>query len=334
MKPIIQYLVGAASVVIIIAGLKAGAGILNQILLAFLLTMCITPLPEWLIKKRVPKGLAMAITLVVVLLGGFLISALLATSISNLVASIPEYQEKLSVFYNDLEEFAQSHNLNISDLFQKANISPERIIGLTQKIISVLTGFLSSSFVIAMLIAFMLIELLGYSADIRKGKRREARHLKWLTGMGGDLRKYVSITAFTGVITALFNFFLLLILGVDFPFLWAFFSFLMNFIPNIGIIISFTLPALIALITLGWWQAITVVIGSWLINAIVENLIRPSFMKERLNISLLTTFFSLVVWGWILGLPGAVLAVPLTMVVTRLYKDLSEPPSQPLESHL
>lgn len=319
---------------IIIAGLKAGAGILNPILLAFLLTMCVTPLPEWLIRKGAPKGLAIALSLVMVLLGGFLISALLATSISNLVASIPEYQEKLSVYYKDLEEFAQSHNLNISDLFQKANISPERIIGITQKIVSALTGFLSFSFVIAMLIAFMLIELLSYSADIRKGKRREARHLEWLTGMGGDLRKYVSITAFTGGITALFNFFLLLILGVDFPFLWAFLSFLMNFIPNVGLIVSFILPALIALVTLGWWQAIAVAIGFWLINMIVENVIRPLFMKERLNISLLTTFASLLVWGWILGLPGAVLGVPLTMVVTKLYKDLSKPPSQPLESHL
>jgi len=328
MKPIVQYLVGAAAVVIIIAGLKAGADVLNPILLAFLFTMCITPLPEWLIKKRVPKGLAIAVSLVVVLLGGFLISALLATSISNLVASIPEYQERLSVFYRGLEEFAQSHNLNISDLVQKANISPERIIGVTQKIISVLTGFLSSSFIIAMLIAFMLIELLNYSADIKKGKRHEAKHLKWLTGMGGDLRKYVSITAFTGIITAFFNFFLLLILGVDFPFLWAFFSFLMNFIPNIGIIFSIILPAVIALITLGWWQAIIVAVGFWLINAIVENVVRPIFMKERLNISLLTTFFSLLVWGWILGLPGAVLGVPLTMAVTKLYKDISEPSSR------
>ena len=77
MKPIIQYLLGAAAVVIIIAGMKLGAGLINQILLAFLLTMCITPLPEWLIKKGVPKGISILISLLVIIIGGFLITAML-----------------------------------------------------------------------------------------------------------------------------------------------------------------------------------------------------------------------------------------------------------------
>ena len=323
MKPIIQYLLAAAAAVVIIAGLKAGAGIINQILIAFLLSMCIIPLPEWIIKKGVSKGLAIMISLVVILIGGFVITTLLATSISNLVATIPEYEEHMKIAYENLQEFAQSQHLNFSDLVKKINISPEKVINVTGKILTGLTSFVSSSFIIAMLIAFMIIELISYSVDTGKGKRKEAIHLQWLTGMGGALRKYVNITALTGVITAVLNFFFLLILGVDFPFLWAFLSFLMNFIPNIGFIISFIPPALIALITMGWWQSLVVFIGFWLINAVVENVIRPIFMKEGLNISLLTTFLSLIVWGWILGMPGAVLGVPLTLVITKLVKDLS-----------
>jgi predicted PurR-regulated permease PerM len=329
MKPIIQYLVGAASIVIIIAGLKLGAGLINQILLAFLLTMCITPLPEWLIRKGVPKALSILISLLVIIVGGFMITAMLASSIANMVESIPVYQERLSLIFSDMQEFAASQNLDFTALIQKVNISPEKIINFTGKILSGLTGVISSSFVIAMLIAFMIIELIGYSVDIRKGKRDEAFILKWLTGMGGDLRKYVNITALTGVITAVLNFIFLLIIGVDFPFLWAFLSFLMNFIPNIGFIISVIPPALLALVMLGGWQALIVFIGFWLINAIVENVIRPIFMKESLNISLVTTFLSLLVWGWILGMTGAVLGVPLTMVVMKLAKDLNKPEISP-----
>jgi AI-2 transport protein TqsA len=324
MKPIVQYLVGAAALVIIIAGLKLGAGLINQILLAFLLSMCITPLPEWLLKKGVSKSLSIVISLVVILVGGFLVSAMLASSIASLAESFPEYQERLTALYNDLQEFAASQGYNISDLIHKINIGPDKIIGFTSKIVGGLTNVISSSFIIAMLIAFMIIELIGYSADLKKGKREEAFHLQWLTGMGGSLRKYVVITALTGVITAVLNYFFLLILGVDFPFLWAFLSFLMNFIPNIGFIISFIPPALIALIMLGGWQALAVFIGFWIINAVVENVIRPIFMKESLNISLLTTFLSLLIWGWILGMPGAVLGVPLTMVVMKVYKDTKD----------
>jgi AI-2 transport protein TqsA len=321
MKPIVQYLVGAAAVVIIIAGLKLGAGLINQILLAFLLTMCITPLPEWLIKKGVPKGISILISMVVIIVGGFLITAMLASSVSNMIESIPVYQERLTAIYNDMQEFAAANNLNITDLIHKVNIGPDKVIAFTGKLLTGLTGVLSSSFIIAMLVAFLIIELITYSTDIKKGKRTEALHLKWLTGMGGDLRKYVNITALTGVITGVMNFIFLLIMGVDFAFLWAFLSFLMNFIPNIGFIISVIPPALIALLMLGGWQAVGVFIGFWLINAIVENVIRPIFMKESLNISLVTTFLSLLVWGWILGMTGAVIGVPLTMVVMKLYKD-------------
>ena len=324
MKPIIQYLVAAAAVVIIIAGMKAGAGMLNQILLAFLLSICIIPLPAWLIKKGVSRGLAIAISLVVIVIGGLAFSALLAKSISDLVASIPKYEEKLTVLYQQLQDFAIANNLDISDLLKKVNIGPDKIIGVAGAIVNTLTGFISSSFIIAMLIAFMVIELVTYSDKTKKGKMNEIMAMSWIHNMGGDLRKYVNITALGGVITAVLNYFLLLALGVDFPFLWAVLSFLLNFVPNIGFIISFLPPALLALVDMGLTQALIVFGGFWLINALVENVFRPIFMKESLNISLLTTFLSLLFWGWVLGLPGAILGVPLTLMVMKFFNEFND----------
>jgi AI-2 transport protein TqsA len=322
MKPMIQYLVGAAAVVVILAGMKAGAGLLNQVLLALLLSMCIIPLPAWLIKKGVSRGLAIAISLVVILIGGLGFSALLAQSISEVVDSFPKYQDKLTVFFQDFQDFAASQNLDISALLKKVNIGPEKVISAATAIVNILTSLISSSFVIAMLIAFMVIELVTYSDKTKKGKMNEIMAMSWIHNMGGDLRKYVNITALGGVITAVLNYFLLLALGVDFPFLWAVLSFLLNFVPNIGFIISFLPPALLALVDMGLTQALIVFGGFWLINALVENVFRPIFMKETLNISLLTTFLSLLFWGWILGLPGAILGVPLTLVVMKMFKGM------------
>lgn len=144
----------------------------------------------------------------------------------------------------------------------------------------------------------------------------------WFVSLGADLRKYITITAFQGVITAAMNFIFLLILGVDFAFLWAVLSFFANFIPNLGFILSCIPPALIALITLGPLQALLVIVIFTLINFIVENVIGPIFMKESLNISLLNSFLSLLIWGWVLGLSGAILGIPLTMVVMKIYKDV------------
>jgi AI-2 transport protein TqsA len=323
MKPVIQYLVGAAAVVIILAGMKAGAGLVNQILLAFLLSMCIIPLPAWLIEKGMSRGLAIAISLVVILIGGLGFSALLAKSLTDVLSSLPKYEEKLTIFYHDFLDFAASSNLDISELIKKANLGPGQVMDAARALLNILTNLVSSSFVIAMLIAFMVIELVTYSDKTKKGKMNEIMAMSWIHNMGGDIRKYVNIVALGGVITATLNYFLLLALGVDFPFLWAVLSFLMNFVPNIGFIISFLPPAILALVNVGLTQSLLVFGGFWLINALVENVFRPIFMKESLNISLLTTFLSLLFWGWILGLPGAILGVPLTLIVMKIFKEMN-----------
>jgi predicted PurR-regulated permease PerM len=323
MKPALQYLVGAAAIVIIITGMKASAGMLNQVLIALLLSMCIIPLPAWLIKRGMTRWLAIVASMVLILIGGFLFSILMVRSISDVVASLPAYEERMNVFYQEFLEFAASNNINVADLLKRADIGPEKIIGFAGAAVNVLTNFVTSSFIIVLLIAFMVIELVTYSDMIKKGKMDKIMAMSWIHSMGGDLRKYVNITAFGGIITAVLNYFLLLILGVDFPFLWAVLSFLMNFVPNIGFIISFIPPALLALVNLGTTQALFVLGGFWLINALVENVFRPVFMKESLNISLLTTFLSLIFWGWVLGLPGAILGVPLTLVVIKIYNQFN-----------
>jgi len=321
MKKITQYLIAGAAIVIIIAGLRAGAGLINQILMSFLLAICISPLPEWLSRKGLSKSLSIAISLIIILVGGFLTIVLLANSISGLVESFPAYQQKLTEIFNKFSEFAASNNLNISELIQKVHITPEKVIEFGGKLAGSLTSIISSSFIIAMLVVFIVIELVGYTVDTRKGRRDQISLDEWLRAMSGDLRKYITITALKGVITAALNFVFLLIFGIDFAFLWAFFSFLMNFVPNLGFLFSLIPPALIALITLGPWQALVVIIAFWLINFVVENVIGPIFMKKSLNVSLLSSFLSLLVWGWILGMPGAILGIPLTMVAMKIYTD-------------
>jgi AI-2 transport protein TqsA len=295
---------------------------LNQVLLAFLLSMCIIPLPAWLIKKGMSLGFAITISLVVIVIGGLGFSVLLAKSISDVVISLPKYEEKLTIIYHQGLDFAASNNLDITELINKAHLGPTQVIDAARTILKILTDLVSSSFIIALLIAFMVIELVTYSDKTKKGKMEEIMAMSWIHNMGGDLRKYVNIAALGGVITAVLNYFLLLAIGVDFPFLWAVLSFLFSFVPNIGFILSFFFPALLALVDMGLTQALIVFGGFWLINALVENVFRPVFMKETLNISLLTTFLSLLFWGWVLGLPGAILGVPLTLIVMKIFKEM------------
>lgn len=326
MKKSTQYIIGGASAIIILAGLKLGADLINPILMALLLAICIAPLPEWLNRKGLNQSISFAISFILILAGGILTVMLVANSLSGLSESLPVYQQKLTEVYNNLVAFAQSRNVDISKLISSVNISPERIIGIGENLLGGVSGILSSSIIIIMLIVFFVLEMVGYTEDTRKGRREKISMHDWWISLGGDLRKYISISALEGVILAGMNFIFLLIVGVDFAFLWAFFSFFMNFIPNIGFVLSVIPPALIALITLGPLQALLVLVGFFVINFIVENVIGPMFMKQSLNISLLNSFLSLLVWSWILGAPGAILGIPLTIVIMKIQSELKLKP--------
>jgi len=317
----IQYILGGAAAVIIIAGLKLGADLVNPILFALLLAICFAPLPEWLGRKGLSKGLSLAISIVLIISLGVLITYLLANSVSGLSESLPVYEQKLSEYYNDVVQFAQSRNVDITKMTKHVNIAPEKIVGFATSITASVTGMISNSIIIILLMLFIVIELVGYEAGTRKGNREKLSMHDWLVSLSGDLRKYISINAWEGLILGSMNFIFMLIMGVDFAFLWAFLSFFLNFIPNIGFVMSVIPPALIALITLGPVKALIVIAGYFLINFFVENILNPLFMKKGLSISLLNSFLSMFVWGWILGMPGAFLGVPLTMVVMKIYSE-------------
>jgi len=97
--------------------------------------------------------------------------------------------------------------------------------------------------------------------------------------------------------------------------LWATLSFLLNYIPNIGSIIA-AIPIIVqALLLNGFGIGFGVAIGVIAINMVVGNIIEPKMMGERLGLSTLVVFLSLLFWGWLLGTVGMLLSVPLTMAL-------------------
>jgi predicted PurR-regulated permease PerM len=136
-----------------------------------------------------------------------------------------------------------------------------------------------------------------------------------------DVRKYIAITGGFGLINAAANFLWLLVLGVDFALTWAVISFLFTFIPNIGFVMGIIPPAGIALLEYGWGRALLVIAGYVALSFIVDDVIKPRTMKVRLDISPLLTILSVIFWGWVLGAPGVVLAVPLTITLQKMAKE-------------
>ena len=94
------------------------------------------------------------------------------------------------------------------------------------------------------------------------------------------------------------------ILGVDYPLLWGVLAFALNYIPNIGSIISAVPAVLLAVIQLGIVKAAIAASGYVVVNIVMGSVIEPRYMGRGLGLSTLVVFLSLVFWGWVLGPVG------------------------------
>jgi len=321
LSPILGYLLGAASLVLIVAGLKLAAPIVNLVLVSFLLAFSISPIQNWLIRRKLSKGLAVLITVLLILIGGSGLISILAVSVAGLIGKLPVYEARLISIWNTVNAFFIDQGINISGLLSMKEFDPKQVVAVAGKMLGVVLQGLSNSLFVVIIMVFVLMELAALQFHNFRGQTARTGFQNKVTQTVEDVGKYISITGWNGLINAAANFLWLLVLGIDFALTWAVISFFFNFIPNIGIVMAVIPPAAIALLEHGWVRALLVIAGYVVLNFIAENVIKPRTMKSRLDISPLLTILSVIFWTWVLGAPGTILAVPLTITLQKLVKE-------------
>ena len=125
-----------------------------------------------------------------------------------------------------------------------------------------------------------------------------------------------------GAIVAFGDWIALTIIGIPAAALWGLLAFVTNYVPNIGFVLGVVPPALLGLLAGGWGELIAVVVVYSLLNFVVQTLIQPRFVGDSVGLSMTVTFIALLFWGWVLGALGALLAIPLTLLVKALLVDV------------
>ena len=134
-----------------------------------------------------------------------------------------------------------------------------------------------------------------------------------------SLKKYFGIKTLTSLATGVLISIGLAILGVDFSIIWGALAFLLNFIPNIGSIIAAVPAVLLAYLELPVGYGIATIVLFFAVNFIIGNIIETKLMGKSLGLSSFVVFTSLIIWGWILGSVGMLIAVPLTIVLKIIF---------------
>ena len=111
-SPFLSLLLGIASFVIIVAGIQTAASILNAFFLAFLITICVTPLLQWLLRRGVAGAIALLLTILTVLFCGIILIAFLGVSVSELIKIVPTYEARIDSLSASLGSFLQNRGID------------------------------------------------------------------------------------------------------------------------------------------------------------------------------------------------------------------------------
>lgn len=315
----VRFLVGAASLVIIAAGLRATAVILMPLVLAVFLSVITFPLVRRLQQRGLHSALAVAMTLLAVLAVLSGPSMLIVTAIRQFAAAVPRYDTGLRTLIARALDWLRARDIDTSTL--TAYVDPSQLLNMMVTTLSGVATLLSLAFLVVLISAFMLFE----AAEVvhRRPRVLPAEVRLHLSRIAGEVQTWLwvktIISFFTGVVAGVW----VAALGVEFALLWGLLAFLLNYIPNLGSLIAAFPPALLALIQTGPLNAMLVLVGYLVINIGFGSFMEPYLMGRRVGLSPLAVLLSVIVWGWMWGIPGMLLAVPITMTIKIALENSS-----------
>lgn len=302
--------------------LKELSSILIPFVLAVFIAFAFEPFYSWMRKKKLPSFLAIIIILLIIILIANIAGVFIVASANSFANNLKQYEDKFIELINSViislklnaeeaDKFYES--LKISNLLKQGAI--------TDFITGILTGF-AGIFGNFVLILFYVIFILSEFSSIQKrvilalSTENADKVSDILNRIFRDVRTYITRKIILSLVLGVLSGTVLFIFGVDFYFLWGFLIFLMHFIPSIGALIAIAFPCITMFLQFdNIFTPILVTIILILLQNIIGNILEPQIMGKYLNLSPLLLLLSLFIGGYIWGIIGMILSVPIVSII-------------------
>lgn len=305
-----------AGIALLLALMRAASDIIVPFLLSlFIAIVAATPF-SWLKKKGINTLVSVVIVVVAIIIVLTLLALLLGSTATQFNEALPGYQLRLDELTTSISASLEAKGIKINEAGILSALDPSAIMDFANYMVAGIGSALSNAMLILFTVIFMLIDAAGFPRKLAaiEGEKSEST-LQHFAEVVESLNQYVVDKAIVSLATGILIWIALALIGLDFAPLWGFLAFLLNFVPNIGSIIAAVPAVLLAMLQLDP-AMVLVVIGIYiLVNTIIGNVVEPMVMGQRVGLSTLTVFASLVFWGWMFGAVGMLLSVPLSMVV-------------------
>ncbi|EBW6088046.1 AI-2E family transporter [Atlantibacter hermannii] len=303
-----------AALVIILAGIHAAADILVPMLLALFFAIVLNPLVTWFLRRGFNRTMSITIVVVVMLVALTLLFGVLAASLNEFIAMLPKYNKELTRRLLDLQEIFPFLNLHVSPERMLKRMDSEKVMTYATTLMTQLSGAMASIVLLVMTVVFMLFEVRHLPYKLRFALSNPQIHIAGLHRALKGVSHYLALKTLISLWTGFIIWLGLELMGIQFALMWGVLGFLLNYIPNIGSVISAIPPMIQALLFNGVYEFVLVGSLFLVVHMVLGNMVEPRMMGHRLGMSTLVVFLSLLFWGWLLGPVGMLLSVPLTSV--------------------
>ncbi|PKL59457.1 MAG: hypothetical protein CVV33_07740 [Methanomicrobiales archaeon HGW-Methanomicrobiales-4] len=315
-------LVGAGSIVIL-AGIKMAAGFIGPLLLSTFIAIIFSVLASWLMKKGLSSGIANSIAFASFLLCLLLFITLIISSLYPLINQIPEIQENIITNVNLLQIAANNAGMGSLHLLP-TNETTGSSFDITQLNYSGIIENSSALLIVIFTTLLLLLESGGFSHKFRQVLHGHPELLGKMEIFSEILIEYIVIRTKVNLFTGIGFGAALLFFGVEGALLWGIILFVLSYVPYIGFIIAVLPPVLLAFIQINPLTALLIVLVAGIINLFAENFLFPQFAGRGMNLSPAVIFISILFWGFMFGASGALIAVPLTVLLKMALENFPE----------
>jgi predicted PurR-regulated permease PerM len=310
-------LVSAA--VLLCAGLAAASSVLVPATFALFVIAVAWPIQK-LLQQRLPRLLALAVTLLLVIVTIALLAGLVAWGFTRVGRWVIANGGRFQDLYLRQTRWLDDQGLPVGEMLND-NFDMRWLVIVAQYVTGHMSGFIS--FLVVTLV-FTLLGLLEVGIAAGKLARMAPDMLRASVSIGRKLQIYMAVrtamSAMTGITVGLFVF----AVGLDLPLEWGVIAFVVNYIPFVGSLIATVLPTLFAGLQFGSWRtAIVVFICLNLIQFLWGSYVEPRLAGRAVSVSPFLVLFAVFFWAYLWGIAGAFIGIPLTIAILAVCAEYS-----------
>ncbi len=314
---VLHVLLAIVTVILVFAALKATRPFSLPVAFSMVLVIFFYPLYGRL-NRMMPKGLsAVAILLIALLFLAFVIVAL-SYSASTLAPRLPDYLDQTQQMLSRVPGVSLSSILPT----QGGSQAGQQLSGVLQGLQTAAVP-LSLTVLVLTLLVLMLLESDQFGPKIRRmfDDGNSQKILQAFRQASPKFVRYVLVQSLTSVLTGVLTWIWCLVIGIDFAVIWGLTAFVLNFFPTIGSIAAVVPPVLFAFAFSDVQTGLLIFGGLAVIQIVLGNFVDPKLQGRALKLSAVVVLLAVIFWGWLWGIGGAIIGVPLTVFLLLFLQE-------------